>query len=245
MLVSECIGAAYREADITTVGTDPTAAELAEGLSLFNNYTLRLFGTEFGENLLDWPVPPPPGQTCLPTDLVSRNMGTTWFTAPRTNSRLLVAISTDTTLKMPAMPNDGSQIMIVDVGSTSVDLTLDGNGRLIEGQTTLVDTPQQLNGRRYFYRADLASWTLVGEKALEDELPLVADFNDLFVTYLAIRLAPRNAQETMQETASVYADLLKKARTRYRQEQDIAVGDAPGNSLQAFGTSSLRDNWFT
>lgn len=246
MLVSECISAAYREADVTVVGNDPTDNEFAEALVLLNNYCVRLFGTEFGENILDWPVPPPTGQRCVPDDLVSRNMGTTWYDTPRTNSRLLLAISEALTVKMPATPNDGSQIMLVDVGSAAVNLTLSGNGRLIEGQATLVDTPQALNGRRYFYRSDLASWKLVAALALTDALPLVEDFNDLFVSYLAIRLAPRNAQDTVTETATVYKNLLKAARARYRQEQPIAVGDPHvSESLQSFGPVGARDSWFT
>lgn len=245
MLVSECITAAYREADATTVGDAPSDAEKAEALVLFNNFVLRLFGTEFGENLLDWPVPPPTGQTCVPDNLVSPNMSSTWYDTPRTNSRLLVNINAETTVKMPASPNDGSQIMIVDVGSSSVDLTLDGNGRLVSGQTSAIDTPQALNGQRYFYRADLASWELVEELDADDELPLVADWNDLFVTYLAIRLAPRNAQETTQETATVYKDLLAKARRRYRQEQPIAVNDPRvSEGLHSFSGFGARDSWF-
>lgn len=245
MLVSECISAAYREADVTTVGNYPSTAEQAESLVLLNNFSLRLFGTEFGENLLDWPVPPIAGQQCIPDDLVSSNMSTTWYEVPRTNSRLLVAISAALSVKMPANPQDGSQIMIVDVGSTSVNLTLDGNGRLISGQTTQIDTPQVFDGRRYFYRADLASWELVAVLGLNDPLPLVEDFNDLFITYLAMRLSPRNAQETMEETALVYKDQLAKARRRYRQEQAIAIADPRvSEGIQSFGHVGARDSWF-
>lgn len=243
MLVSECINAAYREADATTIGTDPTDDENAEALSLFNNYVLRLFGTEFGENLQDWPVPPPTGQRCVPDNLVSPDMSGTWYLVPSINRRLLLAVTSDTTIKFPATPNDGAQIMLVDVGSTGVNLTLDGNGRLISGQTAQVDTPQALSGRRYFYRADLASWELVEELELNDDLPLVNDWNDLFVTYLAIRLAPRNAQKTTEETATIYKDLLAKARRRYRQEEAIAVAD-PGISESRQNVSWGVRDWF-
>lgn len=249
MLVSAAISAAFREADVTTIGTDPTDAEFAEGLTLLNSYITRLFGTEFGENIEDWFVPPRTGQSLstpsLPDNLVSPDLSSTWYLMPRSNTRLLLSTTAATNIKFPENPRDGSQIAVVDVASNSVDITLNGNGRLIEGQVSLVDTPQAFAGKRWFYRADLASWEPVEALGLDDTLPLVADFDDLFITYLAIRLAPRNAQKTTEETAKVYTDLMKKARTRYRQEQDIAV--TPDRNVsqteQAYGMTGASD-WF-
>jgi hypothetical protein len=248
MLASECISAAFREADVTTIGTTPTDAELAEGLALLNGFVTRLFGTEFGENMQDWPLPPQAGQfpnaPGVPDNLVQPIMGDTWYLAPRVNSRLLLKTTSGVTIKFPEAPFDGSQIAIVDVGSNSTEITLSGNGRLIDGQQTLVDTPQAFSGKRYFYRSDIASWQEVEALALDDPLPLVADFDDLFITYLAIRLAPRNAQSTTDETAKVYQDLLKKARTRYRQEQATAVTPDSNisQSIQSYGPTG--SDWF-
>lgn len=245
MLVSECISAAYREADVTTIGTAPTDDENAEALALLNSFVVRLFGTEFGENISDWPVPPPQGYRAPPEGLIQSNdPGANWYLQPTANTRLLVAVTAATTIKFPMMPNDGAQVAIVDVGSTSVDLTLNGNGRLIDGQPTMIDTPQALNGKRFFYRADLASWQEVSTLGLNDALPLVADFDDLFVTYIAMRLMPRNAQETAEETSALFSDLLKKARRRYRQEMPVGIGDAKiSESDQSFGQTGSR-SWF-
>lgn len=249
MLASVAISAAFREADVTTIGTDPTDDELNEGLALLNSFITRLFGTEFGENIEDWPVPPPAGQSpispVIPDNLVSPDLSATWYLTPRNNVRLLLKTTSAVTIKFPENPRDGAQIAAVDVGSNSTQITLSGNGRLIEGQQSLIDTPQAFNGKRWFYRADIASWQLVASIGLNDSLPLVADFDDLFITYLAIRLAPRNAQKTTEETAKVYGDLLKKARARYRQEQDIAVlpERLTTQSEQSYGLTGARD-WF-
>lgn len=246
MLASEAISAAFREADVTTIGTEPTDDEYAEGLSLLNSFIVRLFGTEFGENIDDWFVPPPASQGVgVPDNLVSPDMGDTWYLAPRNNSRLLLATQAAYTIKFPENPRAGAQIAAVDVGSNSTNITLHGNGRLIQGQPYLTDTPQAFSGKRWFYRDDTASWELVQSVGLNDSLPLVADFDDLFITYLAIRLAPRNAQKTTEETAKVYMDLLKKARNRYRQEADIAVlpEQRTTQSEQSYGMTGARD-WF-
>lgn len=246
MLVSDCISQAYREADVTVIGTPPNDDQNTEALALLNSFNTRLFGAEFGENLLDWAVPPPSGQRVLPEDLVSPDLGSTWYLVPRTNSRLLLATTAATTIKFPQTPDDGSQMMFVDVGASSDALTLDGNGRLIDGQQTQVDTPQAFAGRRYFYRADLASWQQVAALTLNSSLPLASDFDDLFVTYLAIRLMPRNAQEVTEETTAIYKSLLKAATARYSQTQAIAVADPRvSEGLSSFGPIGSRDSWFT
>lgn len=246
MLVSDAIQAAYREANIIVIGDEPTADETAEALSRLNDFRVKLFGSEFGENLEDWPVPPANGDTAIPDNLVSPDYGSTWYLTPKQNSRLLVNISTAQTIKFPASPNDGARMMIRDVGSTGVNLTLDGNGRLIEGQATLVETPAILNGAQWFYRADLASWERVEDLAVDDELPLPDEYNDLFICYLAIRLSPRHSQVASEDTKSLFNALLKQAKARYRQEQAVSVTPSSrvSESEQSFGLTGSRLGWY-
>lgn len=240
MLVSEAITAGYREADIITIGTEPTDDEYEEALGRLNDFRLKLFGSEFGENLEDWTV----ASTVqgLPDNLVSPNMGETFYLCPRVNSRILVTVNADTTIKFPENPTDGSRIMFRDVNSTSVEVTLDGNGRLIDGQSTQVDTPQAFNARQWFYRADLASWQVVSTLGLNDTLPLPEEYNDLFICYIAIRMSPRSAQTASDATKQLFGALLKQAKARYRQTQAIAVADPRiSTSLDSFGNGQ---GWF-
>ena len=241
MLVSEAITAGYREADIITIGTEPSEDEYTEALGRLNDFRLKLFGSEFGENLEDWPVPTPTG-VGIPENLVSPDMSSNFYLMPRVNSRLLVKATTALTIKFPENPTDGSRVAFRDVGSLSVNITLDGNGRLIDGQATQLDTPQQFNGKQWFYRADLASWQLVAELALGDNLPLPDEYNDLFICYIAIRMSPRNAQAASDDTKGLFKELLKQAKARYRQTQAIAVADpAISESLDSFGNGR---SWF-
>lgn len=238
MLVRDAITAAYREADIVTLGNEPTDEEFEEALSRLNDFRRSLFGTELGENLEDWPVPNTNG---IPDALVSPNISTTWYLAPRTNSRLLAKLTSAITIKFPENPTDGSRVAFVDVGSSSVDVTLDGNGRLIEGQSALIDTPQTFSGKLWFYRADLASWEAVDDLALGDSLPLPAEYNDLFICYLAIRMSPRNAQTASDDTKRLYAMLVARAKARYRQTKATAIADPRASEgLDSFG----RGSWF-
>lgn len=243
MLVSEAIKAGYREANIIVIGESPSDDENAEALSRLNDFRDALFGSELGENLEDWAVPPPSAQSAIPENLVSPNLGSTWYLCPRTNSRLLVRALVATTIKFPENPNDGSRIAFVDIGSNSVDLTLNGNGRLIEGQPLLVDTPQAFAGKQWFYRADLASWEAVEDLTLADNLPLPREYNDLFICYVAIRMSPRHSQEVSEKTVAVFDKLLKQAKARYRQTQAIAVADPRISESEQTFTTATRD-WF-
>jgi len=243
MLVSEAIQSAYREANITVIGTTPTAAQLAEGLTALNVFRVKLFGSEFGENLEDWLLPPPSSQSGVPDGLVSPNQGSTWYLNPRVNSRLLVKLTAATTVYFPENPTDGSRMATVDVGSSSVDLTLNGNGRLIEGEVSQVDTVQALAAKQWFYRGDIASWEPVTALALGDSLPLPQEYDDLFITYLAIRLSPRNGEAASDDTKLLYTTLMKQAKARYRQTQAVAVNEAGvGESMQS--TVNGVNGWF-
>lgn len=235
MLVSDAITSAYREANIVRVGNTPTAAETAEGLALINSFWKSLLGYEFGEYLRDWPVPPPAGRREIPTDLTTP-ANETWWLVPQSNTRLLVNVTTATTITLPAYPADGARFAVVDVGSASVNLTLNGNGRLIDGQTSAVDTVAMFSGKTWFYRADLASWEEVVTLTAASQTPLPSDFDDLFITYLAIRFAPRHDKELPPETMEVYNSLLKRAKARYRQSQDVAVADPRyTETMQSYG----------
>lgn len=245
MLVRDCIRAGYRDGNIIVIGEAPTDDENAEALDRLNDFRVKLFGSEFGENLEDWPVPPVASQAALiPADLVSPDLSFTYYLVPRTNSRLLVNVGANTTIQFPVQPNDGSRMFLIDIASASVDLTLDGNGRKVEGQPTLVDTPQAFNGVQWFYRADLASWERVETLALDSDLPLPPEYNDLFITYLAIRMAGRHSVKPTAETVEVFKALSKQAKARYRQTQPVAVADPRiAESSTSFGDTGARD-WY-
>lgn len=236
MLVADAINAAYRENNIVVVGEEPTAAETAEGLTLLNTFWRALLGHNIGENLTPWPVPPPTNQTGIPEYIVREDLGSPFYLLPLQNTRLQIAISTATSIKFPANPDDGARMAIVDVGSGAVQLTLHGNGSLIEGQTQVVDTVAAFSGKTYFFRADLASWQPIEELALDDQLPLPQEYDDLFITALAIRLAARHDKEIAQETVAVFNDLLSKAKARYTQTQNVAIADPRlTETQQSFG----------
>lgn len=249
MDVSTAIRRGFRRGNIITIGSQPNAAESAEGLELLNSFWRKLLGTEIGENLISWPVPPeangrqPPSWLPLLTDTVSAS---TWWLYPIQNARLLTKITAATTIYFPANPDDGARMAVRDIGSSAVQLTLSGNGRLIEGQATLVEeTATAFNGRSWFYRDDLASWEPVQDMTLADvSMPLPAEFDDMWINYLAIQLAPSNSQDAAAEVVDTFKADLARAKARYSQRQAVAVNDPRvSQSTQSFGDGSL--DWFS
>lgn len=226
MVVDEAVTAGYRRGNILAAVQPVTALQMAEGVALVNELWASIIGFELGENLLDWPLPPKVVTDYAAEELpfVSTAESSSYWLYPVQNSRLLTKITTATTVKFPASPDDGARMSIVDVGSTSTLLTLDGNSRLIEGATLVVVNPITATGSSWFYRADLGSWTLITSPLAEiDDLPLPSAFDVLFTSYLAINLASRHSQEADSVAVEVYKLSLDRLKARYRQQQAYKV----------------------
>lgn len=225
---SEIIAQGFREANITPIGRTPSDSENEEALPRLNNFISWLFGSKLGEFAMDWPVPPTrtapvaaryplrPQNTALPSDV---------WPYPPNNVRLLLGNDEATTIYLPYRPNPGARLAIADVGSTA-PVTVDANGRRIESAATVsvaaADAP-----REWFYREDLGSWQRVSALSLTDESPLPAEFDDLLVTALAKRLAPRFGQSILPSTQEVYVESLRKLSQRYHQEMPVGGGFDP------------------
>ena len=216
----EIIVQAFREPNFTPIGHTSTAEEMTESIPRLNNVLFALFGKELGEEFRDWPVPtawPVAQEQRHPLTPLTETTSTTPWAYPPQNMRILLSITDPRTIYFPAYPSDGAQMMLVDVGSTN-NPTLNGSGRMIEGALTLTATPAALNGRRWFYRADLSNWVKL-EKIVDanTQLPLPEEFDDLFVTGLAIRLAPRFGIEIAPSIAERHADMLARITARYKE----------------------------
>lgn len=265
--VSQLITDAFREDNLIPIGATPNANEQAEALARFNAYLLGVFGQEMGENLQDWPVPLPQRTAPvsanfpqLPYPAASDPMllGTPFAqfsTAqvtpyPPKNSRLIFGNVTST-VYFPEAPDDGTRMAIApgsgagDGGQSGAVLTLDGNGRTIEGAATqtytATGTPAVITARQWFYRADLGDWKAVVPLVLTDECPFPQEFDDLWVCFLSIRLAPRFGKQASNETIAAAKGMLSKLKARYRQEVPTTYGsqDFP-RSYQSY----IGGQWF-
>lgn len=236
MLVQQAIDRAYREAAIKRIGDVPTVDEYTEGLDRLNGFLNSLFGAEIGQLLTDVQVPLrqrttndpnanfnqgfPSSLTAIdqPIGAVEDTSVDQYVLAP--NTRVLWRGTSNTTVYFPQNPGDGARVAIVDTGA-SATLTLDGNGRRINGantQTFALDTT-------YFYRADLGEWKpIIEELTLTDLLPLPAAFDRLVICGTAISLTGLDEIKPTAGTMFMYDRLLKRCKERYYQRESVTPG---------------------
>lgn len=216
-LVSEIITDAYRETDIISINATPTAAELAEGLRLLNRVRLSVIGNEAGENLEEYPigrnnVDAPSG---FPYD--QDYLYQDWFLP--VNKRAVMNLETPFTLRLHPKPNDGARFGIVDasLNFATNPVTIDGNGRLVDGATSVVLNTNGYSGT-WFYSAATATWDLVDASVLlADVWPFPPEFDSLFVTMLALRINPRHSLQMDPQSLAEYRRVLGQFKARYRQ----------------------------
>lgn len=212
---------AYRESNAIAIGASPSSDQSAEALKLLNRILAGVYGFEVGDPLFDWPI----GQEGMVDAIAHTWTANDWqYLLP--NVRLVAQQSSAQTLYLPPDPADGARVAIVDPGNrlAAYPITLDGNGRTVEGASTLALNTDGLQ-RVWFYRADTGNWTRLTELTndVAEEFPFPTEFDDYFVTRLAMRLNPRYGRSVSDETALALTDTLQRIQARYRQRQVIPV----------------------
>lgn len=222
-LVYEIIKDAYREANLIPINQSPTLDEQTEALRLLNRFVRSIFGNEAGDKLQQFAV----GTNNVVTTVA---LPTYTFTTPSyvpLNARLMVNNTSPMTVQLHPDPEDGSRIAVVDATGNfnSVNFTLNGNGRKIDGGTAAVLSTANLQ-KEWFYRADLGSWMAISNLGLNDTFPFPLEFEDLFVIGLATRLNPRNGVAIDDQAMMNFRRQRNLFRARYSQsiQQDSEDG---------------------
>ena len=219
----DIIKQAFREGNFIAVGEDPTVEEIAESIPRLHNLIESLFGFEIGEAYSDWHVPSVFVSEALLRSPLTPATSVTASSAdlykfPPPNVRLLVKTTEARTIYLPANPCDGARMQFLNIASSGVVVTIDGNGHLVESAATVAATTSALHGRKWFYRADLGDWTRLTAVVDEDDpMPLPEEFDDLLVCGLAIRLSARFEVTVKPETFGRFTDMMRRLKKRYKQ----------------------------
>lgn len=222
--VANIISDAFRENNLTAVGTTATTAEVAEALVLLNRFLASLFGHEMGDNLTNVGYGT---NNVLSTAWVPQyyNNSANDYLPP--NTRLLCNLTAPSTVILSPNPHDGARMQFIDTsgnGATNT-LTVNGNGRILIGSSTTTILNTNSYNTSIFYRADLGSWMKNADLILTDVSPFPEEFDDLLIIGLAERLNPRNGVEMPSQTI----DRWKRIRTQFfaRYTQVTQVGSEP------------------
>jgi hypothetical protein len=233
--VASVIQSALRESNTIPLGITATAAQTAEALVLLSTIVSGVLGNEAGENLLPFPL----GQG----NIESPSGYPWWNNSPPsdmflpTNIRLMCNLTDDGTVNLHPRPNDGARMGVVDVGDNFATntLTINGNGRNIEGATTQTYSTDGLV-REWVYRGDLGNWVTVIPLTEDGDMPWPEAFDDFFIITLAMRLNPRYCQTLAPESISI----LRQARVRFAARYSQSPREMPVEEALQYMTNSWR-----
>lgn len=218
-LVSSILLDAYRESNLVALtATALTSDQTTESLRRFTSLIASVIGWEAGENLKQWPV-----GTAGYAEVPDGFRADVWRYPP-VNANLVLNLSAADTIYLPLCPSDGSRIAVQDLGGNlaTYNLTLDGNGRLIDGARTQTLSTNSLN-RTWMYRADLGDWQQVTTLAASDEMPFPVEFDDMFIILLAMRLNPRYGRKMDPETRAYLRRIQAMFTARYAQSENLRI----------------------
>lgn len=204
---------ALRETNLIAINASPTPSETAEAVDRLQAIILSVVGNEAGYIMEDWNV----SDTTIVRPSGYELASLVNFTI-NPQSRLICNMAGDLTLSLDPLPQDGQRFSVVDAGLnfTTNTLTIQGNGRLIEGATTKVLNVNGFSGQ-WLYRSDKANWVAIDPIDVEAEMPFPADFDDYFIIMLAMRLNPRYGQTLTEESAARLAQQRQQFEARYCQ----------------------------
>lgn len=209
-LASSIIKNAYRETNLIPMGVDPNTNQVDEALDRLNAVLLSTLGNEVGDGLNDINI--------------GGDFDQTAWTSPNLpdDARLVLNLNTAETFLLDPSPYEGQRLSFVDVGNnlSTYNVVLDGNGRNIEGAATLTLNTDG-DSRNWLYRADTGNWVKITSLASTDEMPLPVEFDDYFITALAMRLNPRYGQSLTQETVEYMKRMRSQLRARYHNYRQI------------------------
>lgn len=224
-LISTIVTDAFRESNILPLGQVPNVNQGTEALRLLTQLFGAIYGSDAGEVLADWPLgyydqdnPYLNSDYHLPIDCLQQ---------PPINQRLIVTNTAAITVYLTTKPQNGSRMAIVDPFNrlATVPVTLDANGRTIEGTPTILLNVAGTN-REWFYRADLGTWMKLTDLTADDEMPFPADFDIFFSILLAMRLNPRYGRTIDAQTQVMLKSQRQDFVARYLQSRPLEIDDS-------------------
>lgn len=214
--VASIIQDALRETNLIPLGTVPTAVQTAEAFRLLSTIVAGVLGNEAGENLSPF---------ALGQNDINSPKGYPWWANDLpgnvfvpTNMRIMCNLTGPGTVNLSPRPHDGARMGVVDVSQnfSEFPLTINGNGRSIEGEASMVyDTDGEI--RQWIYREDLGNWVTVIPLDAAGEMPWPPEFDDVFIVMLAMRLNPRYGQVMHPASVEALKNGMMKFSARYGQ----------------------------
>lgn len=238
-LVSEIISDAFRQSNIIAVGSSPTDAQATEALRHLNRLVKSVSSAEAGEPLQNFPI----GRTNI-----SKPSGYPWYDnlpdgdwfAPK-NIRAMFNLSEPVTIYLHPSPDDGTRFGAVDVAGNLAthNVTIYGNGNNIETSNSIVLNTDDVNSE-WMYRADTGNWVKYAVLISTDTFPYPTEFDDFFITMLAVRLNPAYGATLDPQSDAVLRRSSRQLKARYKQTKPTR---SEMGLLRLAKVAADRDSW--
>lgn len=241
-LVSSIIRDAYRETNIIPLEREVTLSQETEALRLLNQVIAGLYGSIVGERLTDWPL----GRYNLDHNRYDEWFNLHWYRYGEFLNRRMIATNEEArTVHLAQRPQDGSRMAFIDPYSrvSQAPVTIDGNGRPIEGQDAVV-MDEDGESREWMYRADLGQWVRLTNLQASDVLPFPERFDQFFVISLAIRINPRFGMNLDEQSSLVWRQQRRDLTNQYLQSIPLVPNPDlswPFMSVQSYGQGRYSD----
>lgn len=235
-LVSDIIFSAYRDANNVSINGTLSPAEQAQGLQRLQSLVASIFGNEIGENLNDWPLGNYGLDPQYPIEADAECL-----VRPQINSRLIATAEEAKTVYLPEWPSDGARMALIDPYArlSTYPVTLDGNGRTIDGAPTLLADTASFS-RTWLFRADLGNWVRVDDLDSFSQMPFPIEFDDYFILTLAMRINPTFGRSISPESGTRLRQQQQQLYARYAQSAPLESRSDlsfPFMSVQGYGRS--------
>lgn len=219
-VVSTIISDAFRQSNLLALGGTVSTNQSTEALRYLNRIVKGVFGKEAGENFTAIPIGR--GNITTPAGYPWYNdvPDAEWFVPE--NSRLILNNQSALDLYLDPNPDDGARFAVVNPSNTlaTYPITVHGNGRLIEDAQS-IDLDTDGYSAEWFYRADLGTWTIYSPLDEASTFPFPEEFDDFFITLLAMRLNPSYGAEMDDQSMAMYKRAQNMIRARYGQVEEM------------------------
>ncbi len=221
-ITSQIVVDAFRQSNLLALGVDPTPLQQAEALRYLGRIVKSVFGYEAGEPL--YPVAVGYKNVERPiewSDYYDFNGTDTWF--PK-NGRAMLNLEESKDIYLTPVPDDGTRFAVLDVSKnlSQFPVTVYGNGANIEGQPSIGLGTDGLD-QEWFYRADLGNWVKTVPITEDDVFPFPEEFDDFFITTLAMRLNPSYGAALDPQSAAALQRAKSQFSARYNQDRPTPV----------------------
>lgn len=240
-LVSDIITDAFRRSNLIALGQTPNTAQGVEALRYLNRIVKSVFGNEVGEKLDAFPI----GR-----HNISRPAGYPWWdTTPDAdwffpvNGRAMLNLDDNTHIDLYLDPDPciGARFAynLMDPGRGQ-SVTIHGNGRYFTGVDTITINSASALEAEYLYRDDLADWVKYAPIISSDTFPFPSEFDDFFITSLAMVINPSYGQMIDPQSTAVFKRSASQIRARYHQ---VIPTRSELGLIRLTKTAIDRDRW--